>query len=112
MRQEVRSSLKLLPLFSQGAIVLLMLAIAACSKPETDAVRHLVIAELIQRERVPESTIVIISIRFPAPDIATVEANILTIPAKSVDPTRRLVCQLQKENGRWKLDSVRNVNEP
>ena len=91
---------------------ILTLVIAACSAPDTDVVRHLVIAELIQRGSVSESQIAIHSIRFPAQDVATVQADILQTPAKSVDPARKFVCELRREGGRWRMESVQEANSP
>ena len=91
---------------------ILTLVIAACSAPDTDVVRHLVIAELIQRASVSESQIAIHSIRFPDQDVATVQVDILQAPAKSVDPARKFVCELRREGGRWSLETVREADNP
>jgi hypothetical protein len=59
------------------ASVMLVAGLSACGPSNAEAIRHVVLAELIERQKVPESHIDIASINFRGENEATVEARIL-----------------------------------
>ena len=107
MQRTAERVLKPLSLLICSAMILALLALSACSRPESEVVSLLVTAELIQREKVPESRVKVVSVRFQNEDAATVEANISPAGTKATEPDRRLICRLERTGGRWVLKSVR-----
>ncbi len=89
-----------------GVASCLIISPTSCGNRDTEAVRHLVLAELIQREGILESQISISSIHFPSEETATVEAVIFQTATKAVTPERKVQCHLERKGGRWSLVSV------
>ena len=86
-------------------LCLAALALAGCWSSSEEAVRHLVIAELIQREGVPETRVQIVEVRFDGDQRATVQARILD-PSRGGEPHKVLTCAVEKKNGRWAIVKV------
>ena len=82
------------------------LLLASCGDPNSEVIRHLVIAELIQSERVPESQVEIVSIAYPDKNSASVQANILDLATKGSTPSERISCRLERREGRWRVTGV------
>ena len=59
------------------SLCLALVTLAGCGNSNEDAVRHLVIAEVIQRESVPETRVQVVEVRFNGEDYATVRVRIL-----------------------------------
>jgi hypothetical protein len=64
-----------------------------------------VIAELIQREGVPETRVQIVEVRFDGDQRATVQARILD-PSRGGEPHKTLTCAVENKNGRWAIVKV------
>jgi len=87
------------------AAILFMAAFASCGSSREDAVRHLVIAECIQRENVPETRIQIVQVRFEGAQQATVQARILD-PSRGGEPHKILTVTVENKDGRWAVEKV------
>jgi hypothetical protein len=83
----------------------LVAVLASCGSSQEQAVRHLVIAELIQREGVPETRVQIVEVRFDGDQRATVQARILD-PSRGGEPHKILTCAVENKNGRWAIVKV------
>jgi len=84
---------------------MLVAALAACGPSNTEAIRHVVMAELIERLKVPGSHIDIASINLHGENEATVEARILPERSQGLEWTR-LECKVVRRAGRWRVESV------
>jgi hypothetical protein len=84
----------------------LIFSATSCGNRDSEAVRYIVLAELIQREGVTDNQIRVGSVRFPSDDAATVEATILQSATKAATPERKVQCRLERKEGRWSLVSV------
>jgi hypothetical protein len=89
-----------------GAVAWLIVSATSCGNPDSEAVRHLVIAELIQREGIPGSQISVTSVHFPTDGTAIVEVLILQTSTKASTPQRKVQCRLERKEGRWTLVSI------
>jgi ribosomal protein L36 len=87
------------------AAALFIAALSACGPSNTEAIRHVVLAEIIQRQKVPGSHIDIASINFHGESEATVEVRILPERSQGVERTR-LECKVVRRAGRWRVESV------
>jgi len=86
-------------------LLLLVCTLASCARVEEQAIRHLVISELIQREHVPEGHIEINEVRFVSARQVIVEAKIL--PQEGRSGTKRGVhCKVEWIGQRWKITEV------
>jgi len=86
--------------------LIVILCATSCGNRDSEAVRHIVTAELIQREGIPDSQISVVSVHFPSDGTATVEAIILQSATKAATPERKVQCRLERKEGRWNLVSV------
>jgi hypothetical protein len=77
----------------------------SCSGANEQAIRHLVTAELIEREQLPESHIDIRSIRFVPEHKAEVMAKMLERGGRS-GAWRTLRCDVERIAGRWAVRQV------
>jgi hypothetical protein len=73
---------------------------------DRQAVKHLVMAELIDREQVPESPISVRKVPIDGRQRATVRASVFG-PAARFTAKREYRCELERESGRWVLRQVR-----
>lgn len=86
-------------------LLLLVCAMASCTRVEEQAIRHLVISELIQREHVPEGHIEINEVRFVSARHVIVEAKIL--PQEGRSGTKgSMHCKVERIGQRWKVTEV------
>lgn len=82
-----------------------MLAGIACQDDHEQAIRHVVIAEFIEREKVTEEHVEIIEVRIEAPRRAEVKVRVTgTSGRASVPLTFR--CRLTHDSGRWSVRAV------
>lgn len=86
-------------------ILILLCALASCAHPDEQAIRHLVIAELMQREHLPESHIEIETVRLLSAQEAIVIARILPFEGRA-GMKRTVRCKLQRSGSRWAVDQV------
>lgn len=88
------------------AFIVITLALAACSNEQEQAIRHLVVAELIQREHTGENLIEVQSIQFTSPDAVEVEARITGRTSRGSD--RRIIhCSLKHDSQRWQIQRLK-----
>lgn len=80
--------------------------LAACSGIDEQAARHLVIAELIERQRVPESYIVIEDVRTENGQRARVKAKVLGPGEGRAGHWHRYVCLLERDGRRWVIRQI------
>lgn len=85
-------------------VAILLLLAVSCAGREEQAIRHLVTAELIERERVTEDRIKIDSVEFTGDEQAVVEAKLS--PEASRGARRTVHCTLRKEGQRWIVEKV------
>ncbi len=91
------------------SVLLLVLALASCASNEEQAIRHLVTAELIQRHRVPESHIDILSVSFRNPAQATVLVRVFPQGSRTGSP-HSYQCELTRNSGRWSLAAISEID--
>lgn len=84
---------------------LLTLVLTSCARNEEQAIRHVVLAELIQREHLPESHIEVQSVRFVTGQRATVTAKVLGQGGRA-DTWRTVRCTLERDAGRWTVREI------
>lgn len=82
------------------ALAAFALALVSCSSLDEQAVRHLAIAELIERQKIPEDRIEIKSVQLLSTHEAVAEAAVSAEPSRG-GPRRILRCILKKEGNRW-----------
>lgn len=83
----------------------LVLALISCGGEQEQAIRHLVVAEIIQREHVTEDRIEVMSIQFTSPEDAQVAVKIGA--AESRGGEGRIVnCTLKRESKHWTVQSI------
>lgn len=87
-------------------VIIIAMILASCGDPNDEAIRHLVIAELIQQEKVPESQVQIVSVRFSAEDKATVDATIRDLATKGSAPAKQMTCLVERQAGRWRVTNT------
>lgn len=87
------------------AALLLFCVLASCARGDEQAIRHLVISELMQREHLPEGHIEIETVRFLSAQEAIVVAKILPFEGRA-GMKRTVRCKLQRSGGRWSVDHV------
>ncbi|MFN7919135.1 MAG: hypothetical protein U0Q16_03510 [Bryobacteraceae bacterium] len=90
------------------AMFVMFLIAAACASRDEQAVRHLVIAEMIERSQVPEERVQIATVRFPSPDEADVEAEVWPALSRGRG-VQKVHCVLKRIAQRWTIEKV-NVN--
>jgi hypothetical protein len=79
-----------------------VLLLVGCGQPNDQAIQHVVIAELIQAEHVPESRVEIRSVRLVGEDEAIVETKVWG-PGGRADRWEKVECRVKREAGRWRL---------
>lgn len=85
--------------------IALFLGLVSCAGEREQTIRHVVVAELIQREHVAEDRIEIKSIQFTSPEGANVEATILGEGSRGGEG-RIVHCRLKRASQRWTIQSV------
>lgn len=86
-------------------ILSLCCTLASCAHSDEQAIRHLVISELMQREKLPESHIEIETVRLLSAQEAIVVARILPFEGRA-GTKRTLRCRLQRSGGHWTVEQV------
>ena len=77
-----------------------LLALDSCTGTEEQAVRHVVLAELIQREHQPQGAIEIQSVDFISQDRTVVLAKVLARQGRA-SGWHKLRCTVERDAGRW-----------
>lgn len=91
-------------LLACGTVLVVLLA--ACSGTDEQTVRHLVIAELIEREHLSEGYVRIQEVRIESQHHAVVKAKVLGQDGRAATwHTYR--CELERDAGRWAIRQVR-----
>ena len=78
--------------------VTLALLLVSCAGNDEQAVRHLVLAELIQREKLPESHVEIRSVRFLSANRAIVDARVMREEGRAAG-WHTLHCSVERDSG-------------
>ncbi|MBI2687582.1 MAG: hypothetical protein HYX27_14825 [Acidobacteria bacterium] len=87
----------------------LVLFFVGCGGNDEQAIRHLVVSELIQRESVPESHIEIETLQVTGKNQAAVDAKIRGLAGRSAD-WHRVHFDLLREGGRWRAGKVSDLD--
>jgi hypothetical protein len=85
--------------------ILMVLTLVSCAGNQEQAVRHLVLAELIQREDLPENQIQIQAVHFVSGREAVVDAKVLGHGGR-FDGWHKLRCTVELDSGRWSIMKV------
>lgn len=86
-------------------LVLAAVGMTACSGTDEQAIRHVVIAEFIERNRVPESHIEILEIRLETQDSAVTKVKVEG-PGGRSDESKSYRCELKRVAYRWVVQKV------
>jgi len=84
------------------------LALSSCGGADEQVIRHLVVAELIQSEKVPESFVEIQSVKVLNHDDSVVHAKVLEHGGRA-GQWNAVECQLKKHEKRWAVTGCRTL---